>query len=90
MLASVDGVYRNGRVELTESPTDVPEKTWVTVTFVRSNDVDLESQGIDREQAQTLRSNLASFSEDWNSPEMSNYDNYDAANSDHQRGSIHS
>jgi hypothetical protein len=39
----------------------------------------LESQGIDREQAKALRSSLATFSDDWGSPEMSVYDNYDAA-----------
>jgi len=39
----------------------------------------LESQGIDREQAQVLRTSLATFSEDWDSPKMSIYDNYDAA-----------
>jgi hypothetical protein len=79
MLVSVEGVYRNGRIELTESPNNVPEGTCVIVTFIRSNDIDLASQGIDREQAKTLRANLATFSEDWNSPEMSVYDNYDAA-----------
>jgi hypothetical protein len=79
MLVSVEGVYRNGRIELTESPNNVPEGTCVIVTFVRSNDIDLASQGIDREQAKTLRASLASFSDDWNSPEMSVYDNYDAA-----------
>lgn len=80
MLISVQGVYRNGRVELTENPSNVPEGTCVIVTFVRSNDIDLESQGIDREQAKVLRASLATFSDDWDSPEMSIYDNYDAAN----------
>lgn len=79
MLISVEGVYRNGRIELTENPNDVPEGTYVIVTFVRSNDIDLASQGIDREQAKALRASLATFSDDWNSPEMSVYDNYDAA-----------
>jgi hypothetical protein len=79
MLVSVEGVYRNGRIELTESPNKVPEGTCVIVTFVISNDIDLASQGIDREQAKTLRASLANFSDDWNSPEMSVYDNYDAA-----------
>ena len=78
MLVSVEGVYRNGRIELTESPNNVPEGTCVIVTFVRANDVDLASQGIDREQADTLRASLATFANDWNSPEMSVYDNYDA------------
>ena len=79
MLISVEGVYRNGRVELTESPSNVPEGTCVIVTFVGTNDVDLASQGIDREQAEVLRSSLTTFSDDWDSPEMSIYDNYDAA-----------
>jgi hypothetical protein len=78
MLVSVEGIYRNGRIELTESPNGVSEGTCVIVTFVGSNDIDLASQGIDREQAETLRASLATFSDDWNSPEMSVYDNYDA------------
>jgi hypothetical protein len=79
MLASVEGVYRDGRVELVETPSDVPEGTWAIVTFVRSDDIDLKSQGIDKQQAESLRASLATFSEDWDSPEMSIYDNYDAA-----------
>ena len=58
MLISVEGVYRNGRIELTESPSNVPEGTCVIVTFVGTNDIDLASQGIDREQAETLRNSL--------------------------------
>jgi uncharacterized UPF0146 family protein len=41
--------------------------------------VDLVAQGIDRDQAQALRTSFATFREDWESPEMSIYDNYDAA-----------
>ena len=79
MLTSVEGVYRNGRVELTENPSGVPEGTLAIVTFVRSDSIDLESQGIDREQAKVLRASLATFLDDWDSPEMSVYDHYDAA-----------
>jgi hypothetical protein len=75
MLTSVEGVYRDGRVELIENPSDVPEGTLAIVTFMRSDDIDLKSQDIDREQAEALRTSLATFSEDWNSPEMSIYDN---------------
>jgi hypothetical protein len=39
MLVSVEGVYRNGRVELIESPNNVPEGACVIVTFVSSNDI---------------------------------------------------
>jgi hypothetical protein len=79
MRISVQGVYCNGRIELTENPTNVPEGASVIVTFVKSNDVDLEFQGIDTEQAQSLRASLATFSEDWDNPEMSIYDDYEAA-----------
>lgn len=79
MLTSVEGVYRDGRIELIENPIDVPEGTWVIVTFVKSGDIDLKSQGIDRDQAQVLRASLSTFSDDWDRPEMSVYDNYDAA-----------
>jgi hypothetical protein len=79
MLTSVEGIYRNGRVELTEEPRKVPEGTLVIVTFMQPGDVDLELQGINPAEAEVLRASLATFSEDWGSPEMSIYDNYDAA-----------
>jgi hypothetical protein len=79
MLTRVEGVYRNGRVEFTESPNKALEGSRVIVTFVGASTMDLASQGIDKAQAETLRASLATFSEDWNSPEMSIYDNYDAA-----------
>jgi len=79
MLTSVEGVYRNGRVEIAENPINVLEGTRVIVTFIRSNPIDLASQGIDKAQAEIFRENLVTFSEDWNSPEMSIYDDYDAA-----------
>jgi len=79
MLTTVEGIYRNGRVELAENPNNAMDGTRVIVTFVGTNTIDLASQGIDKTQAEILRTNLATFSEDWNSPEMSIYDNYDAA-----------
>ncbi len=77
MLTTVEGIYRNGRVELAENPNNAMDGTRVIVTFVGANTIDLASQGIDKTQAEILRTNLATFSEDWNSPEMSIYDNYD-------------
>lgn len=75
MLKSVEGVYREGKIELLES---VPEGTTgrVIVTFVSSPDgtVDLAARGIDREQAADLHRRLATFSEDWQRPEMDAYD----------------
>lgn len=83
MYTSVAGIYRNGHVELIEQPHHVNEDTQVIVTFLYENDVDLRARGIDEEQAAELHARLASFAEDWNSPEMDIYDNYDAARSTH-------
>jgi len=79
MLKSIEGVYRKGKIELTEAPVSIGDETRVIVTFLE-NGVDLRARGIDEQQAADLRARLASFVEDWDSPEMSVYDNYAAAN----------
>ena len=79
MLISVEGVYRDGKVELRELPANVNEEMHVIVTFVEPKFIDLRARGIDEAQAADLRARLATFAEDWNSPEMDIYDNYDAA-----------
>jgi hypothetical protein len=79
MLTSIVGIYRNGHVELSERSSDVREGARVIVTFIESTPIGLAAQGIDPNQAEILRTNLATFSADWNSPEMSLYDDYDAA-----------
>ncbi len=74
MLTSVEGVFQNGRVELTEP---VPEGVSgrVIVTFVpESRSVRLSERGIDKEQAADLRARLSAFAEDWQRPEMDVYD----------------
>jgi hypothetical protein len=81
MYTSIAGIYRNGRVELTERPHDLQDETRVIVTFLNEYEVDLRAHGINEEQAAELRDRLNPFAEDWNSPEMDNYDNYDAARS---------
>jgi len=57
------------------------EDTQVIITFLSNNEVDLREHGIGEEQAAELRARLAPFAEDWNSPEMDIYDNYDSAKS---------
>lgn len=83
MLTRVEGIYRNGRIELTQLPANVPEETRAIVTFIEPEEegIDLSTYGIDETQAEALQANLATFAEDWNSPEMSIYDHYDAAKS---------
>jgi hypothetical protein len=67
---------------LTEQPIGVSDETRVIVTFLEVSYVDLQSRGIDKSQAAALRERLASFAEEWDSPEMAAYDNYDAARAD--------
>jgi hypothetical protein len=74
MVKSVEGVYRNGKVELIE-PLDDAEGARVIVTLVRSpGPVNLAERGIRPSQAADLRQRLAAFAEDWDRPEMSVYD----------------
>jgi hypothetical protein len=73
MLNSVPGIYRDGKIELLEVPPALAEQK-VIVTFLNSTSVDLESRGIDQQQAAELRSRLMPFAEDWDRPEMDAYD----------------
>ena len=78
MLQTVEGIYRDGKIELLEQPAEVSEAR-VIVTFIgaevtRSNEVDLRARGIEEAQAASLRARLQSFAEDWERPEMEAYD----------------
>jgi hypothetical protein len=77
MLTSVEGVYRDGKIELVEQPANVRDDTRVIVTFLRAASVDLQARGIDRTQAMELRARLSTFAEEWDSPEMDVYDRDD-------------
>jgi hypothetical protein len=79
MLKSVEGVYRDGKIELTEHPRDVRDETRVIVTFLETSHIDLQARGIDEAQAAELRAQLGTFAEEWDSPDMAIYDHYDAA-----------
>lgn len=78
MLAAIKGMYRDGSIQFTERPTGIPDDTPVIVTFLSSKTVDLRARGIDEAQAADLRARLATFADDWNSPEMTAYGDYDA------------
>ncbi|PKB79607.1 MAG: hypothetical protein BZY88_12370 [SAR202 cluster bacterium Io17-Chloro-G9] len=80
MLKSVEGIYRKGRIDLAEAPADVLDETRVIVTFLGADSIDLATHGIDETRAADLRGRLAAFIEEWESPEMDLYDDYDSAN----------
>jgi hypothetical protein len=74
MTRSVEGIYRNGKVELMEPPAEA-EGSRVIVTWVHpAEPVDLRERGIDEAQAADLRRRLTQFAEDWDRPEMAAYD----------------
>lgn len=77
MLTTIEGIYRDGKVELSEVPPNVSEDTPVIVTFLIGRYVDLERRAITPKQALILRERLAGFAEEWDSPEMDIYDRYD-------------
>jgi hypothetical protein len=54
MSKSVEGVYRDGKIELTELPSSVPEGTRVVVTFPGTV-YDLRERGIDETLGADLR-----------------------------------
>ena len=73
-MKSIDGIYRDGKVELLE-PAPLEGEGRVIVTFLLGNGtVDLDQRGIDPQQAEDLRRRLSSFAEDWDRPEMDIYD----------------
>jgi len=74
MLTSVEGIFRNGKVEFLEPPPQT-EGARVVVTFLPpSSRVQLSERGISEEQAANLRARLKSFADDWDRPEMDAYD----------------
>lgn len=74
MHKAIEGIYRNGKVELLESPPSSGESR-VLVTFLPGNrHVNLRQAGMDENQATDLRGRLQAFAEDWGRPEMDVYD----------------
>jgi hypothetical protein len=73
MLQSIEGVYRDGKIELLEPPPSTVGGK-VIVIFLQSESVDLAARGIHEDQAADLRRRLGTFAEDWDRPEMDVYD----------------
>jgi len=73
MLKSIEGIFREGKVELAETPPAELEGK-VIVTFLANGVVELAERGIDPEQAADLRGRLKTMAVDWERPEMDAYD----------------
>jgi hypothetical protein len=73
MLKSIEGIYRDGKVELLEpAPSNADAR--VIITFLPTESVNLDQRGIDAEQAADLRQRLKAFADDWDRPDMDVYD----------------
>ena len=70
----MEGIYRNGQLQLLESvPPDTEGR--VIVTFLgQSGRVDLADHHIDEDQAADLRHRLKAVADDWDRSEMDAYD----------------
>ena len=81
MLKSIEGIYWNGTIELSETPAEIKESR-VIITFLNENgernsadgSINLAERGISREDAAKQRAAFATFAEDWERPEMDIYD----------------
>jgi hypothetical protein len=74
MAITAEGIYRDGRVELLETPPGVKDDTRVIITFIDAMVVSLEARGVDKSHAGNLRARLSTFRDDWERPEMQAYD----------------
>jgi hypothetical protein len=72
-MLTIEGTYKDGKVELAEKPAKVTAAR-VLVTFLESNGIDLPTRGIDETPAADLRARLKTFAEDWERPEADIYD----------------
>ncbi|MFN7946026.1 MAG: antitoxin family protein [Blastocatellia bacterium] len=83
MPAMIDAVYENG-VLRPLAMTDLKEHRRYRLVREEadvSGETDLTAHGISQEQAEELRAGMQTFAEDWESAEMSVYDDYDTAKS---------
>jgi hypothetical protein len=74
MLTTVEGIYRDGKIELPQVPGEV-KSARVLVTFLpEAGPIDPPSRRVDAEQAAELRWGFGAAAEDWHRPEMDVYD----------------
>jgi hypothetical protein len=74
MLTTVEGVYRDGKIELLHVPINI-QTARVLVTFLPAEGpIDLRARGISEEEAAELRWGFGAAAEDWDRPEMDVYD----------------
>ena len=76
MIQSVEGIFRNGKVELLEMPENIGEAR-VIVTFLPESIGPAGGPSFTPGEVAELRGKLAAWEEDWNAPGMEDYDAYE-------------
>jgi len=76
MIQTIEGVFRNGKVELLEEPANIQEAR-VIVTFLPSTIGPAGGPSFTAEEVAELRGKLEAWEEDWNAPGMEAYDDYE-------------
>ena len=77
MIQSVEGIFRNGQVELLEDPPITGEAR-VIVTFLPDPLGPASGPSFTPEEVADLRGKLAAWEKDWDAPGMEAYDDYEA------------
>ena len=78
MLMSVEGVYRDGKVELQQLPADIRQARVIVTFLPAEGSIDLGARGISEEEAAELRWRFGAGAADWDDPAMDIYDDYPA------------
>lgn len=73
MITSVEGTFRDGRVELDEIPPNVKEAR-VIITFLPEPTSGRRGPNLSAREAADLRARLTAWEDDWNAPGMEAYD----------------
>jgi hypothetical protein len=76
MIQTVEGVFKNGKVELLEEPENVRDSR-VLVTFLPEAGGPVGGPLFSADEMADLRGKLAAWEEDWNAPGMEEYDAYE-------------
>lgn len=77
MLKTCKGIFHDGKIDLLELPETLDGNIPVIVTFLESvGSIDLEHRGMSKSAALDLRTRLSTFQEDWDAPDMDEYDKH--------------
>ena len=76
MIQTVEGIFRNGKVELLEEPANIHEAR-VIVTFLPAEIGPNGGSAFTPDEVAEVRGKLAAWEEDWHAPGMEAYDDYE-------------